>query len=75
MRIDIDRALRDHDGVSSNRHHARRRDRFAGADVESAPMEIALDDIVFDEALRQGTRSMRTGVICNKNGLVEIEDG
>ena len=38
-------------------------------------MEIALDDVVFDEALRQVTGSMGAGVICNENGPVEIEDG
>jgi hypothetical protein len=34
--------------ISFDRHHARRRDHFSGADIELPVMEIAFDDVAFD---------------------------
>ena len=49
--LDIQHAVLDNGLVSLDRDDAGRRHDFAGADVEAALMEVALDDFAVQEAL------------------------
>ena len=60
--------------VGLDRDHAGRRHHLAGLDVELAVVEVALDHVAIDEALRQRARTMGAGVIGDEELAVEIED-
>src|SRR5260370_38274995 len=61
--------------VRLHRHHARRPHALAGANVEHALMEIAFNQVAVDEALGQGTGTVRAGVVGHAELAVEVEDG
>src|SRR5262245_43279102 len=53
LRLDDDAAVLHHGLVGLHRHHARWRRHLAGLDVELAVVEVALDQVAVDVALRE----------------------
>ena len=58
----------------SDRDDAGRLHHGAGADVEHALVEVALDAVAVDEAFRERPRTVRAGVVGDMELAVEIED-
>jgi hypothetical protein len=61
------------DRIGFDRHHAGRQDHFAGTDIELAIVEIALDYVTFDIALRQRTGPVGAGIVGDVEFAVDIE--
>ena len=64
----------DHGAISPDRDHARRPHAFAGADVEHALMEVALDRVAVDESFRQRPGTVRARVVGGVKRAVEVVD-
>mgnify|MGYP006871771839 CR=1 FL=1 len=65
----------DQRAVDLYRNHAGGLDHRAGADVEGAVVEIALDDVAADAAFGQRTRPVGAGVVGDVEFAVEVEYG
>src|ERR1043166_8756228 len=63
LRLDHHPAVLDQRLVGLDRHHAGRRDNLASLDVELAVVEVALDDVAVDIALRERARPVGAEVI------------
>src|SRR6516164_1687668 len=59
--------------VGLDRHHAGRRHHLAGLDVELPVVEVALDYVALDEALRQEAGAVGTLVVGDKELAAEVE--
>src|SRR5476649_1922217 len=60
--------------IGLDRDHAGRRDHLARLDVELAVVEVALDDVAIDKALRQRTRAMGARIVGNEELAIKVED-
>src|SRR5438067_5091649 len=59
--------------IGPDRNHAGRRHHFAGADIELTIVEIALDHVAIDIALRQRARTMGAHVVGDEKLAIDIE--
>src|SRR5439155_2636745 len=72
--FDIHAAVLDDSPVRFHGHHARPLHDVAGADVEHALVEVALDQVPVDEALGQRAGTVRAVVVGHAKLAVEVED-
>src|SRR5580704_3525339 len=59
--------------IGLDRHHAGWRDHFAGADIELAIVEIALDHVVLDIAFRQRAGAVGAGIVGDVELAADVE--
>src|SRR5215470_9853945 len=75
LHFDDDAIVLDHGLVGLHRHHAGRRHNLAGLDVELAIVEVALDHVAVDVALRERARPVRAEVVHHVVFAVDVEHG
>src|SRR4051812_2718334 len=75
IHVDKHRAALDRRGIGLHRDHAGWRHDLPGFDVELAVVEVALDHVAVDEALRQRAGAVGAGVVGDVKLPVDIEDG
>src|SRR5580692_11120804 len=73
--LHLDRHLPIHDRrrIGLDRHHTGRRDHLAGADIELAVVEIALDHVVLDIAFRQRAGAVGARIVGDVELAADIE--
>src|SRR5215471_9638727 len=72
--LDHDLPVLDEGRIGFRRNHARRQHHFAGADVELAVMEIALDYVTLDITLRERPRTMGAQIVERVKFAVDVKD-
>src|SRR5262245_34625938 len=73
IELDDHAAVHDRGLVGPDRHHAGWRYHLAGPDVELAVVEIALDHLALEEALRERARAVGAGIVGDIEIAVDVE--